>query len=66
MPTPKTADCLTELLLAVREERVTIPDAVQSLRDAVEVLEHAAFQAGHNEGEKYAAEKTPKTSIYIP
>jgi len=66
MAIPDTEDKLTALFQAVRDGTVSIVDAVQSIRDAVEVIEDSSFQAGHLEGEKYAKSLAPKSQIYIP
>jgi len=66
MTTPNNTDSLTELFQAVCEGKVTIAAAVQSLRDAVEVIEDAAFTAGHLEGEKYTADNAAKSRIILP
>jgi len=64
----KNADMLYELFQSVKNETVSIIEAVQAIKDAVSYIEESAYEAGHREGEKYASQinGVKPSAIYIP
>ena len=49
--TANNPDKLTELMMDLRDGKVTIAEAVQYIRDAVSYIEESSYTAGHREGE---------------
>lgn len=64
--TANNPDKLTELMLSLKDGRISIAAAVQHIRDAVEYIESSSYQAGHLEGEAFAKRNSEKSNIYTP